>query len=341
MGGSNVDNCPHACVARPCGPLAKCIPNLESYECQCNPLNAQCNRAEEVSVSQIEDEMRRIYIDSTTITATTKINDEEITTIETIFSSSTTTEQQEEEEEENLIKNIKSKFDDDNDDNYEYYYEDDNKMSNKNNENEITKDDDKILDDVTRVNGRYMSVDTEKLLRNDKILNKQKQNLAAQSLQPQTDEDFETEMEKIMKNPEGKLKYVNEIGYNINNYERRDRGACFTGTDSYLHFSDAETMRRIISYQIDLNLRFKTHSSHGLVLWSGRHSALEDDDYLSLGIENGLEICFLSIFFSLSKFFCLHRYLHLRYNLGSGEVNIKYNSTKVSDGLWHRIRATR
>lgn len=277
MGGSNVDNCPHACVARPCGPLAKCIPNLESYECQCNPLNAQCNRAEEVSVSQIEDEMRRIYVDSTTITATTQINDEEITTIETIFSTA----------QENLIENIKSKFDDD-DDNYEYYYEDDNN-SNNNNENEITKDDDKILDDVTRVNGRYMSVDTEKLLRNDKIINKQKKILPVQPLQPQTDEDFETEMEKIMKNPEGKLKYVNEVGYNINNYERRDRGACFTGTDSYLHFSDAETMRRIISYQIDLNLRFKTHSSHGLVLWSGRHSALEDDDYLSLGIENGLD----------------------------------------------------
>lgn len=285
MGGSNVDNCPHACVARPCGPLAKCIPNLESYECQCNPLNAQCNRAEEVSVSQIEDEMRRIYVDSTTITATTQINDEEITTIETIFSTA----------QENLIENIKSKFDDD-DDNYEYYYEDDNN-SNNNNENEITKDDDKILDDVTRVNGRYMSVDTEKLLRNDKIINKQKKILPVQPLQPQTDEDFETEMEKIMKNPEGKLKYVNEVGYNINNYERRDRGACFTGTDSYLHFSDAETMRRIISYQIDLNLRFKTHSSHGLVLWSGRHSALEDDDYLSLGIENGLDFLIFNYIF--------------------------------------------
>lgn len=34
-------------------------------------------------------------------------------------------------------------------------------------------------------------------------------------------------------------------------------------------------------------------------------------------------------------------YLHLRYNLGSGEVNIEYNTTRVSDGLWHRIRAFR
>ncbi|XP_055626066.1 uncharacterized protein LOC129768435 isoform X2 [Toxorhynchites rutilus septentrionalis] len=106
-----------------------------------------------------------------------------------------------------------------------------------------------------------------------------------------------------------------------NKYFRRYQGACFTGTESFFHYSDAETMRRIISYEIDLNLRFKTHSNNGLILWTGRHSALEGDDFLSLGIENG--------------------YLHLRYNLGSGEINIKYNSTKVSDGLWHRVRALR
>ncbi|XP_052873580.1 uncharacterized protein LOC128278894 [Anopheles cruzii] len=106
-----------------------------------------------------------------------------------------------------------------------------------------------------------------------------------------------------------------------NKYFRKYQGACFTGTDSYFHYSDAETMRRVISYEIDLNLRFKTHSSSGLILWTGRHSALEGDDFLSLGIENG--------------------FLHLRYNLGSGEINIKYNATKVSDGLWHRVRALR
>ncbi|XP_050098392.1 uncharacterized protein LOC126579122 isoform X2 [Anopheles aquasalis] len=106
-----------------------------------------------------------------------------------------------------------------------------------------------------------------------------------------------------------------------NKYFRKYQGACFTGTDSYFHYSDAETMRRVISYEIDLNLRFKTHSTNGLILWTGRHSALEGDDFLSLGIENG--------------------FLHLRYNLGSGEVNIKYNATRVSDGLWHRVRALR
>ena len=29
------------------------------------------------------------------------------------------------------------------------------------------------------------------------------------------------------------------------------------------------------------------------------------------------------------------------YNLGSGEATLVYNSTRVDDGLWHRIRATR
>lgn len=52
VGGTNVDNCPHSCTSKPCGPLAQCVPNLESYECQCNPSNLQCNKAEELSVQQ-------------------------------------------------------------------------------------------------------------------------------------------------------------------------------------------------------------------------------------------------------------------------------------------------
>lgn len=52
VGGTNVDNCPHSCTNKPCGPLAECIPNLDSYECQCNPSNIQCNKAEELTVVQ-------------------------------------------------------------------------------------------------------------------------------------------------------------------------------------------------------------------------------------------------------------------------------------------------
>ncbi|TMW54579.1 hypothetical protein DOY81_000373 [Sarcophaga bullata] len=104
---------------------------------------------------------------------------------------------------------------------------------------------------------------------------------------------------------------------------RKNFGACFAGQDSYFHYNDAETMSQIISYNIDLNLRIKTRSENGVILWTGRvgSSDRDSDDYLSLGIEDG--------------------YLHFRYNLGSGEVNIRFNATKVSDGLWHRVRAIR
>lgn len=196
--------------------------------------------------------------------------------------------------------------------------------------------------DVTRVNGRYMSVDTDQLLKYDQIQknkNKIKKNLKKLKKSKfydsdddgdggdddvndeddndsdgdgddgETDEDknpefeeheheikyytvdtamtekeFVAEMDKIMKNAdEGRIKKYKKINKNY----KKDHGACFTGTDSYLHYSDAETMRRIISYQIDLNLRFKTHSSHGLILWTGRHTLHDNDDFLSLGIENG------------------------------------------------------
>lgn len=54
VGGTNVDNCPHFCTntTKPCGPLAQCIPSMDSYECQCNPANLQCNKAEELFVQQ-------------------------------------------------------------------------------------------------------------------------------------------------------------------------------------------------------------------------------------------------------------------------------------------------
>ncbi|SPP73943.1 blast:Pikachurin [Drosophila guanche] len=103
---------------------------------------------------------------------------------------------------------------------------------------------------------------------------------------------------------------------------RKNFGACFAGADSYFHYNDADTMSQIISYNIDLNLRIKTHSENGVILWTGRQGTTEEhDDYLSLGIEKG--------------------YLHFRYDLGSGEVDIRFNGTKVSDGLWHRVRAIR
>ncbi|XP_017475143.1 PREDICTED: uncharacterized protein LOC108365595 isoform X1 [Rhagoletis zephyria] len=103
---------------------------------------------------------------------------------------------------------------------------------------------------------------------------------------------------------------------------RKNFGACFAGENSYFHYNDAETMGQVISYNVDFNLRIKTHSPNGVILWTGRQITTQDNaDFLSLGIEDG--------------------YLHFRYDLGSGEVDIKYNTSRVSDGLWHRVRAIR
>ncbi|XP_035740450.1 pikachurin-like isoform X2 [Vespa mandarinia] len=100
----------------------------------------------------------------------------------------------------------------------------------------------------------------------------------------------------------------------------------FTGSESYLHYNDADTMKRIISYRVDINMRFRASSSSGLLLWSGRHSDPqeqkdENDDFLALGLNQG--------------------YLTLAYNLGSGEAILRYNLTRLDDDLWHRIRAVR
>lgn len=67
-------------------------------------------------------------------------------------------------------------------------------------------------------------------------------------------------------------------------------------------------------------MRFRTHAADGLLLWSGRRGE-GGGDSLALGVRAGL--------------------LELRFNLGSGEVVLQYNATRVDDGLWHRVKAIR
>lgn len=191
---------------------------------------------------------------------------------------------------------------------------------------------------ITRVLGRYMSVDNDRLMQIDqmpksvidrsrkqrkatKLLKKIIQAstsimnssyrqtspsiegiespaadaVAAKTINLYSAEDVLTtkelidDMERIMKNGNDIREHAAETATTKHKSKRpiKGRGACFTGADSYFHYNDAETMRQVISYKIDLNLRFKTHSVNGLILWTGRHSALEEDDFLSLGIENG------------------------------------------------------
>ncbi|XP_026467797.1 pikachurin-like [Ctenocephalides felis] len=98
-------------------------------------------------------------------------------------------------------------------------------------------------------------------------------------------------------------------------------GVRFTGTDSYMHYNDGETLHRIVTYVLDINLRFRTTSPNGLMLWSGRHHSSSAKDHIALGLTDG--------------------YLQLHYNLGQGDVEIIYNKTRVADGLWHRLRVLR
>ncbi|KAJ3637703.1 hypothetical protein MTP99_001141 [Tenebrio molitor] len=37
LGGANVDNCPHPCIARPCGEDGECVPELDYFTCRCKP----------------------------------------------------------------------------------------------------------------------------------------------------------------------------------------------------------------------------------------------------------------------------------------------------------------
>ncbi|CAG4994976.1 unnamed protein product [Parnassius apollo] len=103
----------------------------------------------------------------------------------------------------------------------------------------------------------------------------------------------------------------------------------FSGKDSFIHIDDEETMKRLLSYGLDINIRFRARAPQRLLVWSGRARApaapaiphAPPSDFLSLAIENSV--------------------LVFRYDLGSGEVVIIANHTKVDDGLWHRARATR
>ncbi|KAJ2944973.1 hypothetical protein O0L34_g1870 [Tuta absoluta] len=114
------------------------------------------------------------------------------------------------------------------------------------------------------------------------------------------------------------VKYLSE---NEINWGDANTYPSFSGKDSFIHIDDDETMKRLLSYSLDINIRFRSVSADGLLVWSGRAPLAKPGDFLSLAVENSV--------------------LVFRYDLGSGEVVIVANHTKVDDGLWHRARATR
>jgi hypothetical protein len=56
-------------------------------------------------------------------------------------------------------------------------------------------------------------------------------------------------------------------------------------------------------------------------MWTGKRESTGSSDWFGIGLNDG--------------------YLHFAYNLGSGEVNIVYNVTRIDDGQWHQIYITR
>ncbi|XP_075217484.1 pikachurin-like [Lycorma delicatula] len=97
--------------------------------------------------------------------------------------------------------------------------------------------------------------------------------------------------------------------------------ATFSGS-TFLHYTDPDIVRRIVSDKVSINMRFRTNSSSGLLLWTGRRELnLPTSDFLAIGIKDG--------------------FLHLRFNLGSGEAYIISNSSRINDGHWHRMKAVR
>uniref|UniRef100_A0ABD2X622 Pikachurin n=1 Tax=Trichogramma kaykai TaxID=54128 RepID=A0ABD2X622_9HYME len=90
----------------------------------------------------------------------------------------------------------------------------------------------------------------------------------------------------------------------------------FTGIDSYLFYDDVDTLKRLTSDKVDINMRFRA-SSDGLLLWTGDRS----NNFFALGLDQG--------------------YLAFTHNLGSRKSVLRYNLTRLDDDLWHRVRATR
>ncbi|KAI5644698.1 laminin G domain-containing protein [Phthorimaea operculella] len=165
------------------------------------------------------------------------------------------------------------------------------------------------------------------------------------------------------------VKYLSE---NEINWGDANTYPSFTGKDSFIHIDDDETMKRLLSDSLDINIRFRSVTADGLLVWSGRAPLSKPGDFLSLAVENSVLVFrtvvarsrrytatrLIFVVFTdgllvwsgrapLSKpgdFLSLaveNSVLVFRYDLGSGEVVIVANHTKVDDGLWHRARATR
>jgi len=94
----------------------------------------------------------------------------------------------------------------------------------------------------------------------------------------------------------------------------------FTGR-SYLAFNSSDIYTNLIGNSNLFNMRIRMTSSDAILLWAGGHYMDLDNDFIMLEVQAG--------------------FIQFSFNLGSGWVQMEYNATRVDDGLWHRVRATR
>ena len=78
---------------------------------------------------------------------------------------------------------------------------------------------------------------------------------------------------------------------------------------------------RTRGHKIDIQMRVRPLGPDGLLFWTGEKDMSPSSDYLALGLHRG--------------------HVTFSYNLGSGEVVIPFNWTRIDDGQWHWIRAQR
>lgn len=235
VGGSNVADCPHACTAKPCGTLAKCIPKSDNFECVCSRFNKECNQhiinsqfniTDTQSASQIEEPTESVTTAQQHISSTTTVK----TTTSTVNANITSIEVNE------AIPQI---------------IPEPPSLINKIEVSVVVPPLDTIEHDFVPHDAVYRGKSTA------------------------------TAHERF--NP---IKKHSQLQRKSKNSKRRN-GVCFSGDESYFHYHDEETKRHIINYNVDLNLRMKTYSANGIILWAGPHTGRGDGDYLMLGIENG------------------------------------------------------
>lgn len=68
-------------------------------------------------------------------------------------------------------------------------------------------------------------------------------------------------------------------------------------------------------------MKIKATGPNGLIFWVGEDTMSPHSDYLAIGLDHGHPI--------------------LRYNLGSGDMVISYNDSRLDDGKWHKIKVER